>query len=117
MLVLGSITYLIGVTSETISEIQRRRFKEDPKNEGKLYTRGLFSLARHINYGSWMIWRTSYALVSGGLLWGGFCAAFFGNFFVSNEIPTMSEYCEKKYSAQWEEYKKKTPYKMIPGVY
>lgn len=96
MLVIGSITYLIGVIAETVSEIQRRRFKEDAKNARKLYTGGLFGLARHINYGSWMLWRTSYALVSGGLVWSIICAAFFGRTFVVENVPVLSEYCEKK---------------------
>jgi protein-S-isoprenylcysteine O-methyltransferase Ste14 len=65
-LLIGSSLYVIGITTELIAEIQRKRFKSDPKNKGKAYTGGLWSFARHINYGGYTLWRAGYAMVGGG---------------------------------------------------
>ncbi|MGR5960169.1 DUF1295 domain-containing protein [Bacillus cereus] len=34
----------------TVSELLRKSFKDNPVNQGKLYTGGLFKYAIHINY-------------------------------------------------------------------
>lgn len=95
-LVVGVAFYVVGMIAETGSEVQRRRFKDDPKNKGKPYTGGLFSLARHINYGGYALWRAGYALASGGWIWGSFVGslAFFG--FVTRGVPVLDLYCEER---------------------
>jgi len=117
LLILSSISYFVGLGLEATSEIQRKAFKDDPKNAGKLYTGGLFGLARHINYAGYTIWRSSYALASGGWLWGGFVAAFFTYDFTNRAIPVLDEYCTERYGASWTEYTKKVPYKFLPGLF
>ena len=47
---MGILLFIIGSYINTYSEIQRKRFKDNPNNKGKLYTLGLFQYARHINY-------------------------------------------------------------------
>jgi protein-S-isoprenylcysteine O-methyltransferase Ste14 len=134
LLIISSISYLVGLSLEAVSETQRKAFKDDPKNAGKAYTGGLFGLARHINYGGYAIWRASYALASGGWIWGAFIGVFFTYDFVSRAIPVLDEYCSKRvseicgvpfgsfadflmqYGATWVEYKKKVPYKFLPGI-
>lgn len=56
---LASTTFLLGVALfvivilfEHVSEIQRKMLKSDPKNKGKPYAGGLFSIALNINYGA-----------------------------------------------------------------
>ncbi|KAE8449022.1 hypothetical protein EG329_008610 [Mollisiaceae sp. DMI_Dod_QoI] len=115
-LILSSVSYLLGLFMEAVSETQRKAFKDDPKNAGKLYTGGLFSLARHINYGGYTIWRASYALAAGGWIWGGISAAWFTYDFTQRAIPILDHYCTTRYGASWVEYKKKTPYLLVPGV-
>ena len=61
----GGALFAIGILTELVSELQRKRFKDDPTNKGKAYSGGLFSLARSINYGGYTLWRGGY--VSGGL--------------------------------------------------
>jgi len=100
-----------------VSEIQRKAFKDEKKNEGKPFTGGLFGLARHINYGGYVVWRSSYALVSGGLLWAAFVGTFFGTDFARRGIPVLDEYCSKRYGVAWAEYRKNVQYKLIPGIY
>jgi steroid 5-alpha reductase family enzyme len=93
---LGTVLYAIGLSAEAISEIQRRRFKDKPANKGKVYSGGLFSLARHINYGGYTVWRTGYALASSGWIWAAltFCWSF-GDF-SSRGVPVLDVYCQKR---------------------
>ncbi len=122
---------MVGVASETVSETQRKNFKDDPKNAGKLYTNGLFAFARHVNYGSNLVWRASYSVASGGWVYGLVSAVMFAGQFLMMGIPIMDEYCGKKvsfpflewdehkfeyYGVQWVEYIRRVPYKLIPGV-
>lgn len=96
----GVVLYAAGLLTEMGSETQRWAFKRDPRNKGKVYSGGLFSLARHINYGGYTIWRASYALVAGGPVWGACVAALFGSYFARGGIPELNEYCEKRVSSR-----------------
>ena len=116
-LLVGSSLYVVGIVTELVAEIQRKRFKADPNNKGKAYTGGLWSFARHINYGGYTIWRAGYAMVGGGYTLGALVGAFFAWDFTQRAIPVLNEYCEKRYGAQWEDFKQKTPYQLIPYVY
>ncbi len=116
-LVAGSAMYVTGLLVEFVSEMQRQNFKSDPKNQGKPYTGGLFRFARHINYGGYLVYRTGYALVAGGLP----LAIFFGGFgtfdMITRAVPVLNEYCEKRYGAVWEKFKQTTPYRLFPYIY
>jgi len=116
-LLTGASLYVVGIMTELIAEVQRKRFKANPDNKGKAYTGGLWSFARHINYGGYTIWRAGYAMVGGGYTLGALVGAFFAWDFTQRAIPILSEYCEKRYGAQWEEFKQKTPYQLIPYIY
>lgn len=116
-LVLGSALYLVGITTELVSEIQRKQFKSDPKNKGKAYTEGLWQFARHINYGGYTLWRAGYAMAGGGFALGALVGAFFFADFATRAIPILNEYCGKRYGAAWERFKQDTPYQLIPFIY
>jgi protein-S-isoprenylcysteine O-methyltransferase Ste14 len=98
LLTLSSISYFVGLALEAVSEQQRKAFKDNSKNAGKLYTGGLFGLARHINYAGYIIWRSSYALASGGWVWGALVAAFFSWDFANRAVPVLDKYCASKVS-------------------
>jgi protein-S-isoprenylcysteine O-methyltransferase Ste14 len=116
-LIVGSTLYVVGLLTELIAEMQRKRFKADPKNKGKPYTEGLWKYARHINYGAYTVWRAGYALAAGGWVLGAAIAAFFFSDFATRGVPILNEYCEKRYGADWEQFKKQTRYRLIPGIY
>ena len=59
------ILYLGGSILNTGTELQRKRWKEDPSNQGRLYTQGLFRHAMHINYFGDELLFTGYAMVTG----------------------------------------------------
>lgn len=90
--------YLIGILIEAVSEIQRTAFKSDPANKGKPYAGGLFSLARHVNYGGYTIWRSAYALASGGWAWGIAVFAFFFYDFAARGVPVLDAYLSDRVS-------------------
>ncbi|KAF1944017.1 hypothetical protein EJ02DRAFT_452855 [Clathrospora elynae] len=116
-LLIGSSLYVVGILTELVAEIQRKRFKANPNNKGKAYTGGLWSYARHINYGGYTLWRAGYAMVGGGYTLGALVGAFFAWDFTNRAIPVLNEYCEKRYGAAWEKFKKDTPYKLLPFIY
>ncbi|KAF2276398.1 uncharacterized protein EI97DRAFT_38179 [Westerdykella ornata] len=116
-LIVGSALYVTGILIELIAEVQRKRFKADPKNKGKPYTGGLWSFARHINYGAYTIWRAGYGTAAGGWALGILNGAFFFYNFVTRGVPLLNEYCEKRYGADWEAFKRQTKYALIPGIY
>lgn len=116
-LIVGSALYVSGLLAELIAEIQRKRFKSDPKNKGKPYTGGLWSFARHINYGAYTVWRAGYSLTAGGWIWGSIAGAFIFADFATRAVPILNEYCEKRYGVDWENFKKQTKWRLIPGVY
>jgi len=113
----GAAFYAAGLALETAAEIQRKRFKDDPKNAGRPYTEGLWAIARHINYTGYTLWRTGYAVAAGGWGWGVFALAYQGIWFYTNAIPALDGYCQERYGGQWSEYKEKVSYKFVPYIY
>jgi hypothetical protein len=89
---IGLGIYTIGIITELGSELQRRAFKKDPANKGKPYAGGLFSLARNINYGGYILWRTGYAMMTGDLLWALVTFSFFFRDFTTRAVPVMDAY-------------------------
>lgn len=41
-LYVGAAMYTVGILLETVSEVQRKIFKDRPENQGKAYSSGLF---------------------------------------------------------------------------
>lgn len=114
---LGTGMFAVGITVELLAELQRMVFKREPANRGKPYTGGLFGAARHINYTGYTVWRAGYALAAGGWVWGAITGAFFAYDFSQRAVPAIDTYCKQRYADMWEDYKLKTPYKLLPFVY
>lgn len=93
---IGVSAYTIGILTELIAELQRRKFKKDPANRGKPYGGGLFSLATNINYGAYTLWRGGFALATGGWAWGLFVFSFFFYDFVTRGVPVLDQYCTER---------------------
>ncbi|UJR11173.1 hypothetical protein I4U23_015354 [Adineta vaga] len=120
---LGNLQYVgislfsVGLLTELISELQRKRFKDDPANKGKLYTGGLFSLARHINYGGYSLWRTGMALTSGNYWWAALQFSFHLWYFTTKGIPDIAGYCSKRYGDEWKKYERDVPNTLLPYIW
>lgn len=95
-LVVGTIAFVVGITTETWAEIQRKNFKKDSRNRNKAYSGGLFSFARHINYAGYTLWRFGMATASAGFIWGGVTAAWHLVNFSMISVPALDEYCQKR---------------------
>ncbi|TPX41453.1 hypothetical protein SeMB42_g00772 [Synchytrium endobioticum] len=112
---LGIGLFALGSCLETVSDIQRKNFIEDKKNAGRIQTNGLFSLARHINYGGFVLWRLGHALATGSA-WALFAPLANLYDFLARAIPAMDKRMVQKNKPQWEQYKKSTPHKLIPYI-
>ncbi|CAN8102715.1 unnamed protein product [Discula destructiva] len=115
--VLGALLYAVGIALETGSEIQRKQFKQEPANKGKLCRVGLWSWARHINYGGYTLWRTGYALAAGGWVCGAVVAVLQAVNFARGGTVSLDFYMSKRYKDQWGRYKEEVPWKLLPGIY
>jgi len=113
----GTIIYILGMSIETISEVQRKRFKENKDNKGRVCNTGWWAKARHINYGGYTLWRMGYAMAAGGWIAGLGTAAWHAWHFVRHSSVAMNDYMSEKYGEQWEGYKKEVPWLLLPGIY
>ncbi|UYX54923.1 DUF1295 domain-containing protein [Bacillus thuringiensis] len=115
VLVIGWILFLGGSILNTVSELLRKPFKDNPANQGKLYTGGLFKYAIHINYLGDCLWVLGLALISNNIYsllipLGLFIV------FVFDYIPKSDDYLQNKYGEQFTVYKQKTK-KLIPFIW
>jgi protein-S-isoprenylcysteine O-methyltransferase Ste14 len=113
---IGVIFFIVGLGTELISEIQRKRFKDAPENRGKLYMRGLWSWSRHANYSGYIFWRAGIALVGGGWVYSGVSVAFYVWNFLYLRIPELEDYMSCRYGEQWTKYEKKCRWKLLLGL-
>jgi len=55
--IIGVVLWLVGFYFESVGDLQLRRFKADPSNEGKVLDTGLWRYTRHPNYfGDACVW-------------------------------------------------------------
>ncbi len=111
----GIAIFVFGSYLNTWSEIQRKRFKDNPDNKGKLFTSGLFRYARHINYFGDTLWVTGWAMATRNP-WSIIIPVALVVGFVFFFIPSLSSHLERKYGDQYDEWAKKTK-KYVPFVY
>lgn len=114
---LGALLFVVGTALETASEVQRKRFKDNPDNKGKLCREGLWAWARHVNYGGYWLWRSGYALASGGWVAGAAMALLQGWFFAKSGMVSLDYYMSRRYKDQWGRYKEDVRWKLFPGIY
>ena len=95
---IGTFLYTTGILIESVSEIQRARFKRDPVNAGKPFSSGLFGWARNINYGGYTLWRSGYAWAAAGPVWGLVVGTFFFRDFAVRAVPELDRYCQNRVS-------------------
>ncbi len=114
---LGALMYAVGISVETISEAQRKAFKSRPENKGKICRVGLWKVARHVNYAGYAVWRTGFALASGGWIPAALIMGWQAYQLLTSGVGNLDPYMTGKYGEQWEQYKRDVPWKMFPGIY
>jgi len=107
--------FFFGSVLNTGGEILRNRWKKRPENKGKLYTGGLFSYSRHINYFGDLLWVIAYAMVTHN----GYAAiipVFLFCFFAFYNAPKLDAYLQAKYGKEYDRYASRTKM-LIPFIY
>lgn len=111
----GIFLFAAGSFLNTGSELLRNKWKKDPENKGKLYTKGLFRYSRHINYFGDILWVTGYAVVCRNWYAAIIPVSIFC-FFAFYNAPKLDKYLATKYGGQFDDYRKKTKM-LVPFIY
>ncbi|KAJ4407694.1 hypothetical protein N0V91_003664 [Didymella pomorum] len=116
-LYLGAAVHFVAAMIELAAELQRKAFKDDPKNKGKLCTNGAWGIVRHPNFSMNVVYGAAYGFATGGPLFALFPIAMYLGNFTTNAIPPKEVYLAEKYGEQWEKYRRDVKWKLCPGVY
>ena len=112
----GAILWVFGFLVEVISDRQKSKFNQDPKNKGKFMSTGFWALSRHPNYvGEVLLW-TGIAVISLPTFSGWQYLALISPVFTYllltrvSGVNLLEASADKKWSADKDyiEYKKKT---------
>lgn len=109
------LLFMFGSYLNTGSEWQRKCFKENPENKGRLYAEGLFSWARHINYFGDTLWVLGWSMLTGNL-WALLVPIALTAAFLIGFIPSLSKHLATRYGDQYEDWKRNTK-AFVPFVY
>ncbi|MCW8925399.1 MAG: DUF1295 domain-containing protein [Xanthomonadales bacterium] len=107
--------YLIGSFLNSASEIQRKRWKEDPSNKGRCYTGGLFKYSMHVNYFGDVVLFTGWSLLTAAI-WTLGLPLLMLLMFMFVHIPPLDEYLAGRYGDEFKAYRSKTK-RLIPLVW
>ncbi len=111
----GLALLLAGSYINSGSEIQRKRWKQQPENKGHCYTGGLFTHSQHINFFGDIVLFTGWALLTGSF-WALVLPVLMTYLFITQHIPALDTYLENRYGQEFMDYAAKTK-KLIPFVY
>jgi steroid 5-alpha reductase family enzyme len=107
--VVGFLVWLFGFAMEVVSDIQKSRFRADPKNKGKFINTGLWAWSRHPNYfGEIVLW-VGVAIIALPVLRGWQWVALISPVFVAllitriSGVPLLEKRADEKWGGQ-EEY-------------
>jgi len=100
---LGVALYIAGSFLNTGSELERKRWKDFPENQGHLFTGGLFRHAVHINYFGDELLFTGYALIT-GRAWALLVPLIMLAGFLFFSIPDLDRHLRAHYGAEFEAY-------------
>lgn len=109
------ILFIVGCILNTGSEILRNKWKKNPENTGKIYTKGFFKYSMHINYFGDLLWVIAYAIITRNW-YSVSIPVFLFCFFIFYNIPMLDKHLMEKYGKGFEDYAKQTK-KFIPFIY
>jgi len=106
---------IAGSIIETLADLQRKWWKDNQKNDGKLLTSGLYTLCQNPNYFGYLLWRIAF-----GLATGSYIAALLSLHnipdFLTVSIPQKEKYMKEKYGGQYESTGFNKRAKLIPFI-
>ncbi len=115
--IVGIIVWLAGFTIEVVADRQKSAFKEDPANEGRFISSGLWAWSRHPNYfGEIVLW-TGVAIMAIPILSGWRWVVLISPVFVTllltrvSGIPMLESRADERWGDEqaYQEYKRTTP--------
>jgi protein-S-isoprenylcysteine O-methyltransferase Ste14 len=112
---IGILFYIVGSYIGTVSEHSRYTWKARPENQGHLYTEGLFSYSRHINYFGDLLLFGGCAMLT-RQLWAGIVPLAMGLNFAFVIIPAHDAYLAARYGSEFDHYARRTS-KLVPLLY
>lgn len=112
----GLLVFLLGTWLNLYPEWQRHVWKRQSCHQGRLYTEGLFSLARHINYTGEILSFVGFSLVTGAS-WTMWVPAAMALGMCTLSIREIEFYLSQRYKEDWPSYVKAVPWLMIPGIF
>lgn len=113
---IGSAVWGVGFLIETVSDVQKYRFRNDPANNGKWIEHGLWRLSRHPNFfGESLCWWGLF-LIALPFLQGLMLISVVGPLFLTlmllfvSGVPTVEKKAEQKYgdNPEFRAYKERT---------
>lgn len=113
---LGLLLFLLGTCINMWPEYTRHIWKSDPANTGRLYTGGMFSMCRHINYFGEVLSFVGFALVSAAL-WNLWIPFVMGVGLMVFSVPELDAYLSTRYTTDWAAYVDSVHCQMIPLVW
>jgi len=113
--ILALALLVIGSYLNSFSELQRKWWKQDPSNKGRVYTKGLFSHSMHINFFGDVVLFTGWALLTYNF-WTFALPLFMALMFIFFHIPTLDKYLRERYGEEFILYEERTK-KFIPFIY
>ena len=132
LLAFATLIFLLGWVISRGANLQKYTFKRWPKKkflgvlqprtlgegERRLLCNGFWGIARHANYFGELVMAVAMAMALGYLLspWAWVYCVFILALFVDRQKDDDVQ-CGLKYGDAWAEYKKQTPYRIVPGVY
>ena len=111
----GVLLYIGGSYIGTASERSRHIWKARPENRGHLYTEGLFSYSRHINYFGDLLLFGGWAVLT-RQPWSGLVPLAMGLNFAFVIIPAHDAYLVARYGSEFDQYASRTN-KLVPLIY
>lgn len=111
----GGCLLAVGSVVHTGSEWQRHVWKQRPKNEGRLFTGGLWRFSRHINYFGDVVLFTGWALMTGRSVLLAVPALMICLFAFVN-VPAQDRYLAERYPEEFEAYANRAA-RLIPYLY
>jgi steroid 5-alpha reductase family enzyme len=120
---IGFLVWAFGFAFEIVADVQKSRFRADPKNAGKFIHTGLWARSRHPNYfGEIVLW-IGVAIVALPILRGWQWVTLISPVFVIllltrvSGVPLLEQRADEKWGGQedYEAYKERTPV-LIPRL-